>query len=121
MPCRKTLPRSGRSSQLMHRRSVDFPEPLGPTMHTVSPGMTARLMAASTSCPPNCLTRPRSSTAGIGSVAMTRPHQRGQSLTAVHEVLDGATQAPVQQSGDQKRIEPHEVEGLNGGCRVGQL
>src|SRR2546422_11241142 len=105
----------------MHRRSVDFPEPLGPTMHTVSPGMTARSMETRTSCPPNCLTRPRSSTAGTGSVAMTAPHHGGQPLTALHEILDGATQAPIQQGGDEKGLERHEIGGLDGGRRVVQL
>ena len=41
-PLRYTCPLSGFSSQLMHRSSVDLPEPDGPSRQTVSPRCTRR-------------------------------------------------------------------------------
>src|SRR5262245_7929756 len=105
----------------MHRRSVDFPEPLGPTTHTVSPGMTARSMPASNSCPPYCLQSPRSATAGTGSVAMAASHDGSESLPTPHEIFDTAAERPVEEGGGQERLEGHEVERLDRIRGVGQL
>src|SRR5690606_36628978 len=51
------VPSSGTSRNVMHRRGVDLPEPLGPMMTTTSPWATRRLMPRSTSWGPNRLRR----------------------------------------------------------------
>src|SRR5687767_11881537 len=46
------------SRPFTHRRSVDFPVPLGPTKTTTSPGKTTKSMPSRTSWTPNFLTTP---------------------------------------------------------------
>src|SRR4051812_39416024 len=94
----------------MQRRSVDLPEPLGPTMHTVSPDMTCMSMSVSTSCAPKRFTTPRNSTAGVTSALVTRrPHDRCIIFAAAHEPLDAAAQRPIQERSKKERLERHKI------------
>src|SRR5262249_57111523 len=53
----RTRPRSGSSSRLMQRSSVDFPEPDGPITATTVPRSTASEIPLSTASDPNAFHR----------------------------------------------------------------
>src|SRR5215471_17036004 len=93
----------------MQRRSVDLPDPLGPRMQTVSPGMICRLMSLRTSCTPKRLTRPRSSTAAVGPLVMQWPHDRGVCFPAADQPLDDAAESPVEERSEQEGLERDEI------------
>src|SRR5262249_30005000 len=121
-PWRNTAPQSGGSSQLMHRSSVDFPEPLGPRMQIVSPGITRRSILASASWSPKRLPTPRNSTAGTAvSSGMAAPHPGSPSLAAPDQPFDAGAQPPIQQSRHEEGFEWYEVIGLNRIRRKGEL
>ncbi len=54
-PSTSTRPRLGGRSPAMTRRSVDLPQPDGPTMATSSPRPTARSMSRSASTVPDAV------------------------------------------------------------------
>jgi len=74
-PSISTLPPSGDSSRLMHRHSVDLPDPEGPMTTTTSPRPTSRSMPTSTGVAPNDLRSPVMRTRGISAAPtpMTAP------------------------------------------------
>src|ERR1700719_2563449 len=96
-PRRKISPESGHSRRLMQRSSVDLPEPLGPTMHTVSPASTVILTLSSTRRSPKLFTRFRIWSTGvslclssaIGLPPLPRPSHLGRLVEAAHHPLDG--------------------------------
>src|SRR6202158_3755021 len=51
----ETSPSSGTSSSTIMRKSVVFPEPLGPTRPTFSPGFNWKEASTKTNCLPYCL------------------------------------------------------------------
>ncbi len=81
----------------MQRSSVDLPEPLGPTMHTVSPASTVMLTSSSTRSFPKLFTRLRTCStgvpvllsSGIGDGVLSHPSHLGHPFEAVHHPLDG--------------------------------
>src|SRR5579862_300899 len=122
VPNRDTEPRSGRSSQLMQRRSVDFPEPLGPRMQTVSPGSMRKSMSLSTSCTPKDFATPCNSTAATGASLFTgRSNDRSIALSAAHQPFDATAQRPVDECCKQERLERNEIIGLYEVRGKGQL
>ena len=58
----RTRPASGAPSPHTSSSSVDFPQPLGPTTATISPGATRRVTPASARTAPNAFSTPSSST-----------------------------------------------------------
>src|ERR1700741_325961 len=116
-----TWPASGRSSQMMQRSSRAFPEPLGPTMQTVSPGITVRLTSARASEAPNRLLSPRSWTAGAALASGGIPDPLRPSFAPSDALLDAGAEGPVQQRRHGERLEWHEVERLHGVGGVRQL
>ncbi len=68
-PSTSTAPVVGASEVLRRRSSVDFPAPLGPTMATRSPRVTARVVGASASSDPYRRDAPASTSAGNAEAA----------------------------------------------------
>src|SRR5271165_3800406 len=80
-------PLSGSSSRLMQRRSVDFPEPLGPMIATTEPRSTRNETPFNTWSEPNAF------------------HKSQMSIT---EILVRAGQTPLDLLGRQGQREQHE-------------
>ena len=64
---RNISPESGSSRRLQHLRKVDFPEPEGPRMNTISLLATSRVMLSSTILEPKDFDKPRTSKAAIAN------------------------------------------------------
>ena len=69
-PCTRTSPRVGRRKPPITFSSVDLPQPEAPTMQSISPGATSKLMSSSASTnspgrlPEYRIHKPRTETAG---------------------------------------------------------
>src|SRR5579872_4372023 len=117
-PRKNTSPSSGASRKLMHLRSVDLPDPLGPRIHIVVPLGTVTLMLLRTRCAPKLFESPRTSTAGTAWLCTAKVRRQ---LDAMHAALDREGHDPVQQHGRKKRGERHKVRGLNRSGGKGEL
>src|SRR5688500_508527 len=94
-PAIKISPLSGSSSQLMQRRSVDFPEPEGPRMLTVCPRAMSKLTSRSTSSAPKRFKMLRTSTASGGGRVSKASSLRGKA-EAGDQQLDEDASHPIQ-------------------------
>ncbi len=74
-PAIATVPRSGRSKPAMTRRSVDLPDPLGPSSAKSSPGRTSSVASSRARAGPNQRATPRTEIAG-SIAALGYPNRR---------------------------------------------
>src|SRR5207302_10649667 len=119
-PAMKISPLSGSSSQLMQRRSVDLPEPEGPSTLTVWPCATFRQTSRSTSLPAKLFETLRTSTANGGALVSKAFFLRGETDPR-HQRLDQHARQPVQPDGHDEGLERDEVLGLHGARGRGQF
>src|SRR5271169_1457641 len=76
LPSNSMVPLSGRSSPLMQRSRVLFPEPLRPMIATTSPGSTARDTSSSARCAPKRLEMLLNAKSGIDAPFERLRHER---------------------------------------------
>src|SRR5271163_3778823 len=109
-PANSMVPLSGRSSPLMQRSKVLFPEPLRPMIATTSPGSIASDTASSTRCVPKRLEMPFNAKMGIDA-----------SFEPLGEQRERPAQDEIERRHD--RIDDHGLEGRVGHqlTRAGQL
>src|SRR5262245_30912773 len=111
-------PALGRSRKLTHRRSVLFPEPLAPTMTTVSPLSTSRSMTLSTSSAPNDLRTPSILRIGATGESVLHPPR---ALDGVHQLGQRPGDGEVDESDRRVGLDRVEVGGGNGASSVKQV
>ena len=75
-PSRSTRPLSGRSSRLTQRASVDFPEPLSPTIPSTAPRATVSETSLNAGRPVRYSLERRSATSSGGRSIMPQPPER---------------------------------------------
>src|SRR5260370_20131979 len=97
LPSNSIVPLSGRSSPLITRRSVLFPEPLRPMTATTSPGSTASDTSSSARCAPKRLEMLLNAKSGID---------------APFEGLGQQRQRPAQEEIERRdrRVDDHRLE-----------
>src|SRR5207245_267335 len=88
LPKARISPALGRVNPAMAFRSVDLPQPEGPSRQTNSPAATSRSMRSSATIAPNSLRTPRTSRAASGMLEPAVPAQEGV-IDPRHHRVDG--------------------------------